>query len=281
MKTILLLATCVVIGVIWGRDRMAAARLRAEVDALRQENSALPTARNERERLRALQVETAQRVQRERETAERMAREAAAAAVTGHTRQSAALTVGEWRAPTSWQNRGQATPAATIETALWAAGGGDLAALQKLLQIDDAVRAKADAIRARLPDAARAAYPTAEHLIAAFATKSLPLGEAQLVWNHQPSADEACACLFVKNPEFVPSPLPAESPPPMTREAAIARAEATREARAKGKQPPAAPLNDATRTLYVTLRRSESAGWQLTVSPGAVDKIAKELSGAK
>jgi hypothetical protein len=186
--------------------------------------------------------------------------------------------VGEWRAPTSWQNRGQSTVVATIETALWAAAGGDLTALQSLLQLDEPVRIKAEELLAQLPEATRANYTSAEQLLAAFATKFLPLGEAQLVWNHELDTDQAFACMFVKNPEFVPTAMPVSAPLATSREAAIAQAAALREERSKEKRPPLAPPNEATRALYLALRRTES-GWQLAVSPGALDRIEKELRG--
>lgn len=275
MRTLLFLAALAVMGIIWGLDRMAALNLRAELAALRQEHAELAPARRDNERLQQLHTDATRRA-----AEHRTATAASPTPAVNMTRASAPLVTGEWYAPGSWQNRGRSTPAATIETALWAAGGGDLATLQSLLQLDDAVRAKADALRAQLPVAANAAYASAEQLLAAFATKSLPLGAAQLVWNHQPNADEAFACLFVKNPEHVPPPAPPEPAPPTTREEAIARAEALRAARAKEKQPPMAPPNPATRALYLVLHRSET-GWGFVVSPGAIDKIAGEIAGGR
>jgi hypothetical protein len=274
MKTVLFLAALVVVGVIWGLNRMAATNLRAELEALSRENSELAGARHEHEQLQRRHAEATRQAVEQQEAAQ-----FSAPAAKTPSAAPRALAVGEWHAPASWQNRGQATPAAAIETALWAAAGGDLAALQNLLLLDDALRVKADALRARLPAASRATYASAEHLISAFATKSLPLGDAQLVWNHQPDADEAFACLFVKNPEFVPTPPSAESAPPMSREAAIARAAAIREARSQEKRPPMAPPNEATRALYLVLRRTDT-GWRFVVSPGAVDKIAKEIGAS-
>lgn len=275
MKTLLLFAALAAIGVAWSLNRMTAANLRAELGALRLGSSELADARREHDRLRQLQAEAAQRAQERRD-----APPPVAPAAKTVTPSPASLVLGEWRAPASWQNRGRATPAATIETALWAAAGGDLVALQNLLHLDDTVRTKIATLHARLPYASRVLYPSAEHLLAAFATKSLPLGDAQLVWNHQPNAEEAFACLFVKNPDFVPTASPAQPPMPATREEAIARAAALKEARAKDKRPPAAPANEATRALYLVLR-STDAGWRLVVSPGAVDKIAKELGGPR
>jgi hypothetical protein len=271
MKTLLVLAALSVVGILWALNHLAATGLQAELHGLQRENSNLPAARREQERLRRLHAEGMRRAAEPREAAPSVQ------PTPGITTPSAsALVVGEWRAPNSWQKRGQSTAVAAMETALWAAAGGDLAALQSLLLLDEAVRVKAGKLWAQLPEAARANYTSAEQLLAAFATKSLPLGEAQLVWNHQPDADEAFACLFVKNPEFVPTALPASAPLATSREAAIAQAVAMREARSKEKRPPMAPPNEASRALYLALRRTE-AGWQLVVSPAVVDRIEKEL----
>ena len=276
MKTLLFLMALAAIAFVWTRDRLAAANLRAELAALVPQNADLSTVRRDHERLRQELAEASRR------SAEWLQTTPTPAVPVTATPPPATLIGGEWQAPARWQNRGRATPAATIETALWAAAGGDLAGLQGLLYLDDAVRAKAEALRASLPETSRGVYPSAEHLLAAFATKSLPLGDAQLVWNHQPNDEEAWACLFVKNPEQVPAPFAADPPAPLpaNREAAIARAAALKEARAKEKSPPTASPHDATRALYLTLRRRDD-GWRLAVSPGAVEKIARELREGK
>ena len=271
MKTLLLLAALSVVGILWALNRLAATGLQAELQGLQRKNSNLSAARREQERLRQLHAEAMQRADEPREAAKSVQ---PAPEITAPPASS--LVVGEWRAPSSWEKRGQSTAVAAMETALWAAAGGDLAALQSLLLIDEAVRVKAGTLWAQLPEAARATYTGAEQLVAAFATKSLPLGDAQLVWNHQPNADEAFACLFVKNPDFVPTALPVRAPLATSREAAIAQAAALREARAKEKRPPMAPENEASRALYLALRRTD-AGWQLAVSPAAVDRIEQEL----
>jgi hypothetical protein len=278
MKIFFFLTALAGIAVIWRLEHTAAAELSAEVASLRLEKSKLAAARREHETLRQLQTETALRATQHSHPANHEPRAAANPAIR------TALVLGEWCSPKTWQNRGQLTPTATIETALWAAAGGDLAVLQSLVYFDDALRAKAEALHSQLPEAARIAYQNPEHLLAAFATKSLPLGDAQLVWSHQPDQDEAFACLFVKNPEYVPPSHSADSllleknSPPESRAAAIARAAATAEARKKEKRPPMAPSNDASRALYLVLRNTVS-GWQLVVSPGTMDRIAKEISG--
>ena len=273
MKALLFLLVLAALAIAWALNRAQGANLRAELASLRQENGQLAAARREHERLQGL-LQLA-RTDRDRQTAASVVPMAPAKPAAP----SRGLELGEWRGPASWQNRGQATPAAALETALWAAAGGELGALQAMLHLDDAVRAKAEALRARLPAMSRAAYPNAETLLAAFATKSLPLGDAQLVWNHQANDHEAWACLFVKNPEHVPGAPRAQAPMAATRDEAIARAAALREARAKGDAPPSAPANEATRALYVVLQRSDTAGWRLVVSPTTVDRIAKELAG--
>ncbi len=275
MKTLLALASACVIGIVSVFNHMAASRLEAELQGLRKENSELPAVRREKERLQRVHAEATRRAAEGGAT-----QSSAQARAESRTSAASTLVVGEWRAPGSWQKSGRSTPIATIETALWAAAGGDLAALQKLLHLDEAARVKAEALWARLPETARANYTSSEQLLAAFATKSLPLGEAQLVWHHQPDEDEAFACLIVKNPYYVPTSLPVSAPLPLptSREAVIAQAAAMRESRAKEKRPPVAPTNEASRALYVSLRRTD-AGWSLAVSPGSVDRIEQELRG--
>jgi hypothetical protein len=275
MKALLILAALSVVGILWALNHLTATELQAELQGLQRENSNLPAARREQERLRQVHAEAMQRAAEPREAAPSVQ-----PTPESTTSLVSTLVVGEWRAPSSWQKRGQSTAVSAMETALWAAAGGDLAALQSLLLLDETVRVKAGALWAQLPEAARANYTSAEQLLAACATKFLPLGDAQLVWNHQPNADEAFACLFVKNPEFVPVALPVSAPMATSREAAIAQAVATREARAKEKRPPMAPPNEAIRALYLALRRTE-AGWHLAVSPAAVERIEQELRAGK
>ncbi|MBC7369272.1 MAG: hypothetical protein H7343_21100 [Undibacterium sp.] len=79
-----------------------------------------------------------------------------------------------------WRNAGGATPAAALETALWAAAGGDIAALAGRLTFDTGVRAKAEALLAGLPEAMRAGYGSPEQFIAALTAKDVPLGNAKI-----------------------------------------------------------------------------------------------------
>ena len=80
----------------------------------------------------------------------------------------------------AWRNAGSATPAAALETVLWAAAGGEVDALAGLLRFDVGVRARVDAMFAGLPDSVRTEYGTPERLIAALTARDVPLGKAKL-----------------------------------------------------------------------------------------------------
>ncbi len=280
MKTILFLVALVGIGAVCMFNRTATADLQTQLTLARQESAEVTSLQRERDRLQRLRQDAEEQARRERDAADlaRAQQEAAVRPKPAQRPPATTLTVGEWLPPAGWKNRGQATPTAAVETALWAAGGGDVAVLQGMLQLDESVRAKATELLARLPANARSAYASPEHLIAAFTVKSVPLGEAQLVWQHEPRPDEAVACVFVKNPEakVVPAVAPSLPAVPETREEAIQRA-ARRKAE---KTAPMAPESPRTIATYLALRRTE-AGWHLVVPMSAVEKIAKELGGAR
>lgn len=89
-----------------------------------------------------------------------------------------------------WTYAGRATPAAAIETVLWAAMGGDLDALAQTLWLDEAASAKATALLGSLPASSRSEYATPERLVALFTAKDLPNGAVQLVSEaKQPSGE--------------------------------------------------------------------------------------------
>ena len=81
-----------------------------------------------------------------------------------------------------WKNAGQATPAATFETALWAAAAGDVDALSRLLSIDPVVRVEAIKLMQKLPESLRHEYTTPEQVIALFSARDVPVdGAAQVL----------------------------------------------------------------------------------------------------
>lgn len=80
-----------------------------------------------------------------------------------------------------WINAGVGTPDAAFETALWAAGGGDIESLAGLLIFDEKARGKAEAIFATLPSGIKQELATPERLIALLVAKDAPLGSAQIL----------------------------------------------------------------------------------------------------
>ncbi len=80
-----------------------------------------------------------------------------------------------------WKNAGRVTPDATLETALWAAAGGDVDTLAGLLRFDGEAEDEANAIFEQLPLALRQELGTSKRLIALMAAKDVPLGSAQIV----------------------------------------------------------------------------------------------------
>ena len=70
-----------------------------------------------------------------------------------------------------WKNAGRATPNAAVETLLWAAAGGDVDTLSKAILLDASAQTKAQALFARLPEAAQAQYGSPDNLIALMIAK--------------------------------------------------------------------------------------------------------------
>ena len=250
MKTALLAFTCIVVVTFWFFEKRAGANLSAQLDTAQQEHRELTALRREQQRLQRLEHEPQQvrlttgSVGRgERNTAE---------STSAHTPET--MVLGEWSPPSAWKNRGCTTAANTIETMMWAAAGGDVENLRRVLDLDDATTIKLDQLLATLPMATRALYPTPKHLVAAFTAKAIPLGEAQLVWQQQLGADDAVACVWGKN----------------------TIADQTN-AGEKNTEPNSRPgSNYTTKSVFLTLRRT-TEGWQIVVPPRAVDSFVKDL----
>jgi len=66
----------------------------------------------------------------------------------------------------AWKNVGRGTANAALETALWAAAGGDLDVLSEAIVFTAGAREKAQALLDSLPEASRAQYSTPEKLVA-------------------------------------------------------------------------------------------------------------------
>jgi hypothetical protein len=258
MKTLLIVIASLAMGALWVAGKFEHNALRAELDAAQQSNSELESARRENQALRTRQPEAREVTRMQAEADARVRRETAAT----QQRLAPALVVGEWAPPSTWQNRGSATPAASVETLLWAAAGGDLGKLSELLQLDEAGAAKAAQLLAGAPANFRASYATPQQFIAAFTAKAITLGDAQLVWQQQNGPDDAIACVWLKDP--APDPARGESP----------------ENPADPNAPPMQPANRKTKTALMNLRRTDE-GWKIVVPAGAVDRLARDLGGAR
>jgi type II secretory pathway pseudopilin PulG len=75
-----------------------------------------------------------------------------------------------------WTDAGAETPRSAVETALWAATGGDVDALAQLLDLSPAARTVADALLASLPLSERAIHGSPERLVALLTAADVPLG---------------------------------------------------------------------------------------------------------
>ncbi len=169
--------------------------LRAELADLRQRQNEEERLRSENRRLRDSQVQASEleglredhaavvRLRREIETQRRQAEAATkiAEAMVAAPRKEYVPSILDGPMPANmWRNAGGATPVAAVETVLWAAAGGDIDVLAGRLTFDSGVRAKAEALLAGLPEAARAGYGSPEQFIAALTAKDVPLGNAKI-----------------------------------------------------------------------------------------------------
>lgn len=243
------------------REKSTAAVLQAELAQHRVERAQLETLRREHARLLALRPKADELAQLQRALSEQAERRRAIADAERAAREApaAGFPTGEWIAPTDWQERGQHTPLATVQTALSAAFGGDVARLERTFHFDEAARAKLAQIFASLPASARGAYVSPERLMAAFTARAIPVGDAQIVWQQQSGPDDAVAFVWVRNPN------PA------------ARLETPEKPAPNSKTPPMLPPDPKHSSALLALRRFDD-GWRVLVPAQAVDRLAREFA---
>ncbi len=172
------------------QQRAARARLQASRQAEQQEQQ-LASARARAEEIDRLLAERAV-VARLREELAALRQRAAETAGSQPVRQPAATRpslVGNALAFSLWTNAGRTTPAAALETGLWASANGDIDTLTSLLVFDPEARHEAGALFARLPEALRQEFVSPERLVAVLAAKDVPLGSAAIL-NQYPAANE-------------------------------------------------------------------------------------------
>ncbi len=251
---VLSLVVIVAVGAVWMKSRATAVDLQGRLSALSafRRNTAR-ALEQERDRLRSALAEANRR------------RQVDATAPSASPAQPApppvapALALGAWRSAREWRNEGQSTAQGTVTTMLWAAAGGDVAAMMPLIAYDEASRKEAQALFDALPPGARQAFPTPEALVAGLTIQAVPTNEVQLSWFHQRDADHATVGLLLGLPD---QNAPAEA----------------RVAPTLGKNPLAlnGPRLDpyANQFAVLSLQRS-SQGWRVVIPAAAVKRLAR------
>lgn len=260
MKRVLLLFVFAVLAALWTQQKLSAGRMAMELTRLHQQQGEVAALLREREHLRQRVSEADKSEITAQEFTGLVDQKSPARLETGL---SPTMPLGDWVGMRAWGFRGQATPQATIESALWAGAGGDVATLRQLLFVSNETRAVAAELLLLVPASFRQAYPSPDELISALTIKRIPLGEAQLVWLHQSGPDNATACVFLRDPL---NPIGSNQPEPVLQDTA--------------KIPPQLPQDKKTVAEYLSLQR-EGECWRLVVPPAAIKKMVRELRGGQ
>jgi hypothetical protein len=203
--TVLGLLALLVAGGLW-LQRETAVAAGAERDALRDQVRERAHARAEHQRLEAAQVPEAElavlradhaAVARLRDEIDALKKEAekTAAAPPPPRAPSSVVPASEWR------NVGRATPRAAIETALWAAAGGDIDALAAAVTFDPQNRPAVDEYFARLTPELQAQHRTPERLAAFFTAKDVPLGSMRIFGERENKPDDVSIGVMLEAPD--------------------------------------------------------------------------------
>lgn len=185
----------VLAGALW-RQRGESVRLQAELELQRMERRELDQLRAEKQRLTALQIPAAEleRLRADHDAVARLRHELDVLRQAGE-RRAAQFTPTRSAPPPSptpsategivadtlLKNVGRSTPAAAVETALWAATGGEVDALAGTLLLEGEARHAAESMLAGMPPAVRSQYGTPERLVALLTAKEIPLGSMHIL----------------------------------------------------------------------------------------------------
>lgn len=192
---------------LWARAALTA-RLQYQLDQSRSEQREVARLRLEQQQLAAAQPSAAEIDARraDHEAMDRMKTEIsrlrarlAVAPLEHPVLNRARPTVPPPLAADQWKNAGRATPAATLETALWAASGGDIDTLAGLLSLDAHSREKAQALFSGLPAATQNKYHSAERLIALLATQDVPTESMQIIGQMSVARDQVALRVRLQN----------------------------------------------------------------------------------
>ena len=190
------LAVALGLGLAWQRLQMRP--LQAELEVLRDQQKEIGRLRAEHGRLAAAQVPEAelQRLRSDRAAIVRLRREVAGLRAKAELKAAAAAApaperfdMGVDMPAAEWRNAGAATPAAALETVLWAAAGGDVETFSRRIRFDAAARTAALDLLQSLPPAERARHPSPEALLAYLSIKEVPIGTATVTnWSGRSDA---------------------------------------------------------------------------------------------
>ena len=195
----------IVVGLTLAWQHLAMRPLRAEREVLRDRQTEIRGLRAERERLVAQQVAPAEleRLRADRVAIERLRREMAGLETRAEQRGRAVVAApterfapGQAMPASAWRNAGAASPAAALETVLWAAAGGEVDAFAQRIQFDPAAKAAATALLESLPPAERARHASPAHLLAFLSVKDIPVGTATVLQSWPTSSAKQQAVSF-------------------------------------------------------------------------------------
>lgn len=178
------------VALLLGWQRLQMRPLQAEIEVLRDQQGEIARLRAERERLLARQVPEAelQRLREDREAIGRLRKaigevraraELKSAAVSA--KEPERFAPGAEMPAAAWRNAGAATPAAALETVLWAAAGGDVETFARRIRFDAGAREAAQQLLRSLPPAEQARHASPEHLLAYLSIKDVPTGSATIL----------------------------------------------------------------------------------------------------
>ena len=189
----LLLALALAAGAAIWLQRQAAAQLRDEIVFLREQNRELARLRAENQRLAAALPPAAEleALRADHAAVVRLRGEIEKTKVNVQARERALIPPPLIPA-SEWKNAGRATPAAAVETFLWAAARHDTDAVAAMLGYGGSLRQSVDGFFGALPEALRTQYGTVDRLLAEFLTKDLPLAAMRLPAGPQSSSDWGC-----------------------------------------------------------------------------------------
>ncbi len=173
--------------------------LAAELEVLRDQEREFGRLRAERGRLAAeqIQADELQRLRSDRAAIGRMRGEVESLRQGTADREHRTTAkppgrfgVGVPMPASEWRNEGAATPAAALETVLWAAAGGEVDVLAQRIRFDPAARTAALELLQSLSPESRARHGSPEQLLAFLSIKDIPIGAATVTGWRQTSATQ-------------------------------------------------------------------------------------------